>query len=676
MSDLSRREFIAAGTAAAAAAALLGPAGSAGASHGSAAAMSEAAGVIATKPTAGRTPNMVVIMVDEMRFPMHFPKGVSTSQQFLKAYMPNLYRLTRRGVRFDNHYTAGTACSPSRAAFVTGLYPHQQWCLQTRKGSNDGAAGLQAPALDPGFPTYGKLLREVGYRTPWVGKWHLSDEDGEPATYLADYGFEGLTLPDPIGTNGEGLVVDPDIASQASTWLTGQHSASDPFCLTVSFVNPHDKEFFWGGTEAERYNDLFSQAGEEPMVRYDQPDVLDDPAPLRHPDVPPNWESAGTMRDNKPACQAFARSFTEGIWGGASDDKRMRDFALVENLNPELSNKVAIAPYSYWARSSDAYVQVLTLVDIEIGRVIDSIPSSIADDTIIVMTADHGDYSSAHGLLSNKVGTMYEEAVKVPFVVVDPKNQFTGDRGVARDQLTSSVDVLPMLVTMANGGSRAWLDRRPSADGYERLLPDGAEMPAYSALYGSRYDMLPLLRSNSRRGRTAVVMASDEWVPEYFVFNGARRHILGLRTKDTKIASYTNWDLLGRPDYDNAELESYDYSTKRGRLELDNGGARSAKAQALVEQLHGEYDANEMSALLPLPYRKFQDVSKIRYLAYIAFLDALTADGGFNAPDLTALRQALTNLDVPVDLDLGSDAVRELLDRVKNASLRELIHLG
>ena len=120
----------------------------------------------AARRTNGR-PNIVFILVDEMRFPSVFPSGVRTPAEFLRRYMPNVFYLWQHGVKFESYYSSGNACSPARATIATGLYPHQQWLLATRTTSG--------PALQPGFPTYGKLLRQFGYQTPYVGKWHLSN---------------------------------------------------------------------------------------------------------------------------------------------------------------------------------------------------------------------------------------------------------------------------------------------------------------------------------------------------------------------------------------------------------------------------------------------------------------------------------------------------------------------
>jgi arylsulfatase A-like enzyme len=108
-----------------------------------------------------------LVLVDEMRFPSVFPGSMTNPEQFVSQYMPSLFHLWQHGVRFESYYSSGDPCSPARATILTGLYPHQQWLLATPTTSGS--------ALEPGFPTYGKLLRRLGYQTPYFGKWHLSN---------------------------------------------------------------------------------------------------------------------------------------------------------------------------------------------------------------------------------------------------------------------------------------------------------------------------------------------------------------------------------------------------------------------------------------------------------------------------------------------------------------------
>ena len=147
--------------------------------------------------------------------------------------------------------------------------------------------------------------------------------------------------------------------------------------------------------------------------------------------------------------------------------------------------------------------------------------------------------------------------------------------------------------------------------------------------------MLPILKSASARGRDHIVMASDEWIPKYYDYNNSPRHILGLRTPEMKIAAYSFWNESGFMDRSNVELESYNYDTSRGRLELDNQRADSGKAQKLAKELLGRYNITQMQAPLPPKYRAAQAQGKAQYLAYIALLDSLNPDGSSNmsSPD-------------------------------------------
>ena len=80
-------------------------------------------------------------------------------------------------------------------------------------------------------------------------------------------------------------------------------------------------------------------------------------------------------------------------------------------------------------------------------------------------------------------------------------------------------------------------------------------------------------------------------------------------------------------DRQNVELESYNYDTKRGRLELDNQRADSGKAQKLAKELLNRFNRTQMQAPLPKKYRAAQARGKAEYLAYIALLDSLNPDG-------------------------------------------------
>jgi arylsulfatase A-like enzyme len=212
---------------------------------------------------AGAQPNILFIMLDQMRFPSVFPAGVRTAGQFLERFMPNTHRLWKKGVKFAQHFGASSACTPSRGVMVTGLYSQQTWLMQTLKGGPNARVSIP-PILNPAFPTYGKLLREAGYRTPFIGKWHLSLMQARNPLQI--YGFDGMTEPDPTGANLQGAVGDPEngflndqqIADQAVGWLGARTTSERPWCLTVSFINPHDHEFFWAGTEFQTFNGLFN----------------------------------------------------------------------------------------------------------------------------------------------------------------------------------------------------------------------------------------------------------------------------------------------------------------------------------------------------------------------------------------------------------------------------------
>lgn len=595
---------------------------------------------------ASSKPNILFIMVDEMRFPRVFPTGVGSAAQFLQKFMPHTYALWQRGVKFVNHHAAATQCSPSRGVMVTGLYSHQTW-MATTIIPNPSTNISSSPPLNPGFPTYGKLLGAAGYATPYIGKWHLSvphQLDGQGMLSL--FGFQGYTDPDPTGFNLQGTygdVSDPAspfyndayIAAQASTWLAAKKTTDQPWCLTVAFQNPHDQEFFPAGTEYQTYTQLFADPASNPGAYTMGADysvqscaravpwtanALANPPSYGYPTVPPNWESLDQISANKPGWQAVvAKQFSGSHFGGISEDPASTGFSVVAYPNasayaPAYAGYAApnnlgigLAPYGYWQRGMDVYTLLMGIVDQSIGQVVDAIPADVAANTVIVFTSDHGDYSSAHGFVAGKAASLYAEAIHVPLIVVDPTGRFAGDIDSERVQLTSSVDLMPMLVGFAYDGTKSWMQGD------------------YATLYGQRHDMFGVLRSASAAGRSYALFASDEELAGVFDYltapdangNQTPKHILGLITNQYKLGVYSNWVLPSvAPSPAGQEHEFYDFTTVDGALELANSWATAPQFASLKSQLLDDYVPNELEAALPDAYRAIQAASQAALVAF------------------------------------------------------------
>ncbi len=347
-------------------------------------------------PVRAAQPNILVIVVDQLRTPQWF-----TASPALARMLPNISRLRREGVSFEHHYTASNDCTPARSTLLTGLYTHQTGCMITG-GST----------LDPGFPTWGTMLREQGYETWWYGKWHLTHKDNkwtvlQNAGALESYGFAGGTYPSPDGGPGQGWRVDPLIANQFEQWFSENGDSAQPWCTTVSFVNPHD--IAWWHKWSEQV-----------------PSERTAPALVRG--LPPNYETPAMLEaQHKPLLQLSLQQTAA------------RSFGPVPFTGPHALRK--------WEQFMDLYVKLQRNVDEHIGQVLRTLESNprVAANTVVLFTSDHGEYGASHGL-RGKGGGAYEEAIRVPLIVKDPRGALTSAVRRPRMQLTSSVDVAPLLL--------------------------------------------------------------------------------------------------------------------------------------------------------------------------------------------------------------------------------------
>ncbi len=515
--------------------------------------------------TAGGKPNILVIVVDQMRAPQWFPQ-----QRQLDTLLPNLARLRSDSVSFESHYTASNMCTPSRGVLTTGLYSHQTGCLFTGEGPSESS-------LAPQFPTWGTMLRQHGYRTWWWGKWHLGQRGDTTPDGLGAHGFSGGTFPSPNGAVNQGLRQDPGIVDQFADWFDDE-ADNGPWCTTVSLVNPHD--ICWWPRN-----------------------------PL--PGDVPHWFDAGPANFETPA------------------DLRRRgrpqlQLDYIDFMSPLLTGELTYSGpdvAAQWARCLDSYLWLQQQVDEQIGRVLGILASNptIDANTVVVFTSDHGEYAGSHGL-RGKGAAVYDEGIRVPLYVRDPSGRLTPRPGDVRTQLTSSVDLAPLLLTIGCGGN-GW--RSDPRYGYlaNRLdltgIASDASAPgrpwiAHATDDMSVEEMAVLLKSEQARAALGIAEPPTE-IP-----SSAPSHIVAVRTHDAKLAMYSYW----RPDstdIDNSrpiDRELYDYSTPAGRHEIDNQAGRSRK-QAALQQLLDHQVLPELRAPLPesLKAAQEQGLADMRRLA-------------------------------------------------------------
>jgi choline-sulfatase len=153
-------------------------------------------------------PNVLIIYTDQQQY------GMMSVDGHLTLHTPAKDNLAKSGARFTHAFCITPQCSPSRAATITGRYPHQVNMM--------GNHGNPSPSLDAALPTLGKIFKNAGYATAYFGKWHLGGE-------LESYGFQ----------QADQKLRGPELADHVADYLKS-YDGSDPFFLVASFINPHD----------------------------------------------------------------------------------------------------------------------------------------------------------------------------------------------------------------------------------------------------------------------------------------------------------------------------------------------------------------------------------------------------------------------------------------------------
>ncbi len=382
--------------------------------------------------------NILFIMCDQLR------------RDYLSCYghtslaTPNIDGLAARGVRFANAYCQAPLCAPSRASFYTGRYQSNHGVM-----SNDDALQL-------GEKTLSDYLRPLGYRSAVAGKthchkskadmqacgidlhsayaaaaasggfepyeWHeglypdsLLPEDQGYTRYLQSVGFDeqnpwsrrSNTSVDKNGKLHSGWALRSSaypacvpeehsetafITRRAMDFI--EQTGDRPWCLHLSYIKPH-----WPIIAPAPYHDMFGPADVQNVVRGER-----------------------ERTNPHPVVNAFMRA----EYSKSFSRSEVRD---------------AVIP---------AYMGLVKQIDDHIGRLITFLESrELLQNTMIVFTADHGDYLGDHWL--GEKDLFHAPSSAIPLIVCDPDVDADGTRGTVREELIESLDIVPTFVEFAGG---------------------------------------------------------------------------------------------------------------------------------------------------------------------------------------------------------------------------------
>lgn len=363
--------------------------------------------------------NILFILTDQERFfrPGELPDGYS---------LPAQERLRKQGTTFVNHRIGSCVCTPSRSVLYTG-----QHIQHTRMFDNTNFPWIESMSTE--IPTIGDMLRTAGYYTAYKGKWHLTREFetvnklGAPTKIftkeMEDYGFSDyFGIGDIIAHTQGGYLHDGVISAMAGSWLRGKGrelaAEGKPWFLAVNLVNPHDVMFYdtdGPGTVMQAKRGIVHVA-RDPV----------DPLYAKQWDfnLPPNHAQPLDAPGRPAAHRDFLRSHD----------------ALVGDIPNEEAR---------WRRRHNYYLNCLRDVDRNIASMLAELDAAaLADRTIIVLTADHGDMDGAHQLHA-KGAVAYREQNHVPLIVAHPA--YAG--GKQCKAVTSHVDIAPTLVGLTGAAS-------------------------------------------------------------------------------------------------------------------------------------------------------------------------------------------------------------------------------
>lgn len=367
-------------------------------------------------------PNILLIFTDQHRL-----SGVGCYGETV-CRTPNIDRLAAQGVRFETAYTTCPVCSPARGTVMTGLFPHAHGIC-----SNAHNLGSAVHELADRPELLSRRLQAAGYQCGYSGKWHLGSNStrafggpNEPSL-PKDVGFEGQNFPGHGGggfnypeyrayleENGFVHEVYQVREDRERVWpygvLRGEVESTVPYFLTENSMGLIDR-FAEEGAPFFMWHNFWGPHGPFYVPR----EFYDMYADVEIPEWPNHrWEGS---KENAPY--------------------QVKRHPRTDELE-----------WADWAEAVRHYYAFATLIDRQIGRLLGHLEETgLAENTVVIFTADHGQTLGSHGGLTDKGWHHFEEIQRVPMIARVPGCE----EGVVRQEWVSLADLYPTILELAGG---------------------------------------------------------------------------------------------------------------------------------------------------------------------------------------------------------------------------------
>lgn len=355
-------------------------------------------------------PNILLIHADQHRADCLGVNG----HPFLQT--PNLDRLAADGANFTRAYTPIPLCTPARTSLLTGQWPMQHGVI-----ANHGTEGERS--LAEGIPTFSKSLREGGYFLGYTGKWGV-----DPKRDPTHFGFHIYLSEKEYAKQRQAMGLPP--RPHTNRWF----GETDPH------IAPEQSQLAWGADMTIQLLQHVARQAQPFFLRWDPsephlPNIVPEPyAGMYPPATIPPWPNFADKLDGKPYIHRQQRR----TWG------------------------IDEWTWEEWAPIVGRYLGEITLLDHQIGRVLATLDElGLAENTLVIYSADHGDLCGSHGMI-DKHYVMYEELVRVPLIVRWPGHIAAGQ--TVSEFVTSELD---LAATICDSAGIA----RPATFAGQSLLP-------------------------------------------------------------------------------------------------------------------------------------------------------------------------------------------------------------